>query len=187
MSAERPITLLAALKGAPLSTFLAIARHPGLGPSALRTLTGWGRGATYDALRRLASAGWIERPYRGRWVLTDTGRLALWTLTGASDTPATRRRPRLAVAPAELSIPDVPPSDISPASPEISPTGTNSGPAALEISPAGATTHFDVSPDDPSRAPHTPLEIPAGDTSTHSRPGLDQVLPAASRKPKASG
>ena len=128
--------LLAWLKGPPLSIFLAIARNPGLGPSALGSLSGWGRGATYDALRRLASVGWIERRYRGCWVLTDTGRIALWSLAGDLDTPPPprRRRPDRAYHSGRqhpCSLPastELPPSDISRVFPEISPSGTDEGP-----------------------------------------------------------
>jgi len=164
--------LLAWLKGPPLSIFLAIARNPGLGPSALGSLSGWGRGATYNALRRLASVGWIERRYRGCWVLTDTGRIALWSLAGDLDTPPPprRRRPDRAYHSGRQhpcrppATTELPPSAISRVFPEISPSGTDEGLAAPEISPTDTTTQFDVPPDDPSRAAQNPLEISPNDT-----------------------
>lgn len=167
MPPQHSPALLAWLKGPPLSIFLAIARNPGLGPSALSQLTGWGRGATYHALRQLAGVGWIERPYRGCWVLTGTGRIALWSLVGSPDAPPSRPRRRPTAHPdrGHPGPPQVSPSDTSIAFPEVSPSGTNKGAAAREISPDDTTTRFRVSPDDTSPAIQNPPEISADDTS----------------------
>jgi hypothetical protein len=187
----RPPHLLAWLKGPPLSVFLAIARYPGVGPSAISRLTGWGRGATYGALRQLAGIGWIRRPSRGRWVLTDTGRLAFWTLVGMPEALGSlpRRAPRGASASMAGSVPpsgapraasvasavgsrpspsspaELSPSDTSRDFSAVSPSGTNRGPAAPEISPDDIATRFPISPEDTSRALESPPGIPADDTS----------------------
>lgn len=74
--------VLAWLKGPALAIFLAVGRSHGIGPSGLIAATGWGRGATYDALRKLARAGWIEKSRRGCWQLTAAGRAAWGELLG---------------------------------------------------------------------------------------------------------
>jgi len=74
--------VLARLKGPALAIFMAVARDVEPSPDELQTITGWGRGATYAALRRLAKAGWIARSRRGTWRLTAAGRVAWWELVG---------------------------------------------------------------------------------------------------------
>lgn len=76
------IGVLAWLKGPALAIFLAVGRADGVGPSELSELTGWGRNATYDALRKLSAAGWIDRNRRGCWLLTVAGRAAWAELVG---------------------------------------------------------------------------------------------------------
>jgi hypothetical protein len=94
MTRPRQQALLARLKGPALSVFLALARDPGLTPTALCAATGWSRNVTYDALQRLAAEGWIAEPQRGHWLLTAAGRAAwLALITGAGRQNPTPRVP----------------------------------------------------------------------------------------------
>ncbi len=74
--------VLARLKGPALAIFMAVARGGETGREQLSAMTGWGRGASYKALRRLSGDGWIVQDWRGCWSLTRAGRVAWWELVG---------------------------------------------------------------------------------------------------------
>lgn len=83
MANEASKGLVYRLKGPALALLLVLGRDGGATRAQLSAATGWGRTAAYQALGRLAAAGWLERDRRGCWLLTEAGRQAWRELTGA--------------------------------------------------------------------------------------------------------